>query len=275
VRASCLLVAAGLGAVAASVPAQPEAADHATVTLWAPKPRLEPGQPEILVLDFTIDDGWHLYWNGLNDSGVPPEIKWKLPPGYELTGPVLWPAPTRHVSPGPLVDHIYEKRVMLMAPIRAPRDARGTAHIEADVHWLVCKNVCLPGGGHVAIDLPAGPNDYDDIPFDPNAADYEKFRARLPVAAPKDAGVRVTLSGDSCDIRVPGAKKITFFPLKECTPPADLVKEGVAEGEVLHMALKPRKGKEPRVVGVLEVAFGAGSPPKFWTVDTAPPPETK
>lgn len=265
-RASSLLVAVGVGVATASAVAQPEApVDHATVRLWSPKPNLEPGRTEMLVLDFTIDDGWHLYWNGLSDTGMPPEVEWKLPPGFEFAGPVLWPAPTRHVAPGGLLDHIYEKRVMLFAEVRAPKDAIGTARIEADLKWLVCSDVCLPGDGHVALDLTIG-SIGDGVPFD---AETKRFLSRVPSKAPKDAGVKVALAGDSCDIRVPGAKKITFYPLAGCTPPADLLNEGVAEGESLRLTVKPRKGKESRVAGVLEVEF-PDRPTKFWTIDTAP-----
>ena len=262
-------MAVGVATGAAS--AQPE---HARVRLICPEGSLIAGVQDVLALDFTIDDGWHLYWNGLNDTGFPPEIDWKLPEGLEITGPVLWPAPTRHVSPGDLVDHIYEKRVMLLVPVRASPDFSGKAHIEADLKWLVCQDVCLRGDAHVTLDVPVLPSPNDNVRLTRHD-DYEVYkrtRGRVPIPAPTRAGVEVDLTGDSCSVRVPGAKTIVFYPLARCTPPADLVHEGSANGERLVITLQPKKGQETRVAGVLEVTVPGEPAPKFWTIDTAPPP---
>ncbi|MCC6659940.1 MAG: hypothetical protein IT437_03540 [Phycisphaerales bacterium] len=271
-RASILMATtAVVGSVGVAVMAQPGGqVGHATVRLWSPMGPLVAGRTGILVLDFKIDEGWHLYWDGLNDSGFPPEIEWKLPPGFELAGPVQWPAPVRHVSPGPIVDHIYEKRVMLMAPIRVPKNAVGTAQIGADLKWLVCKDVCLPGDAHLVDTVQVvAASDPADTPPPREPAEYTAFRARVPVPVPKDAGVEARVGGDAADIRVPGATRITFYPLAACTPPADIINEGSINGRHLHLALVPKPGEEPRLAGVLEVVLGSEPAPRFWSIDTS------
>src|SRR5437867_11935695 len=66
--------------------------EHARAGLISESTRLIPGETQWLALDFEIDDGWHLYWEGTNDSGFPPKLNATAPSGYRI-GEMLWPAP--------------------------------------------------------------------------------------------------------------------------------------------------------------------------------------
>ena len=46
-----------------------------------------------------MQPGWHVYWNGRNDTGTPVRITLTVPEGF-AAGDVLWPAPVRHVAAG-------------------------------------------------------------------------------------------------------------------------------------------------------------------------------
>lgn len=255
------ITASLIGSAAA---AQPEG--HATVSLLAEHAAAVPGQVAWIALDFQIDEGWHLYWNGQNDAGLPPEIEWRLPPRYELVGPVQWPAPKRYLLPGEILDHIYEKHFTLLAPLRVPEDAAGRANIAAQLNWLVCKDVCVPGGATVELDLPIAAPDSSLPPADRR---FAEARARIPVAIPKDRGVSLGFDASGVyTITVPGAKQLAFFPGLKSSPLVDRIDGTLAEGERLRLELAPKPGAAPRVVGVLDVLLEGETKHRFWAIDS-------
>src|SRR3954471_8284361 len=136
-------LALGLTVAAAPALARGEAADRVRLSLVSERTALVPGETNWLGVQFDIQDGWHLYWNGQNDAGSPPEVTIELPAGY-TKGDLLWPAPKRHISDGPILDHIYEKRVVLLLPVKAPADATpGTpVTLKVSATWIVCKSAC-------------------------------------------------------------------------------------------------------------------------------------
>ena len=144
----------------------------------AERDALTPGDTLILGVSFTIEKDWHLYGNAANDTGYPIHVTPKLPPGYVALD-LLWPAPKRHISPGDILDHVYEERVTLLLPVVVPADARIGDRVELKAHldWLVCRDLCLPESADVAVRLPvraiAAPN-MAAAPL------FAETRARLP-----------------------------------------------------------------------------------------------
>ncbi len=111
----------------------------------------------MLGLYFKLDPGWHVYWSNAGDSGEPPTATWTLPPGI-TAGAMQFPAPTR-LPLGPLMDFGYENTVLFPVPLHVADSVKAgtTAHISADIHWLVCREVCIPGKGTLTLDLPIAP----------------------------------------------------------------------------------------------------------------------
>jgi DsbC/DsbD-like thiol-disulfide interchange protein len=105
----------------------------------------EPGRTIWLGVRFLIEEHWHIYADTLNDTGVPPKVEWTLPEGWTV-GPWVWPGAKRYTQPGEILDHVYEREVTLLAPLKVPADAKpGTeAMIRAKLDWLVCKDICIP-----------------------------------------------------------------------------------------------------------------------------------
>lgn len=105
----------------------------------------EPGKVIWLGVRFLIEEHWHIYADTLNDTGVPPKVEWTLPEGWTV-GPWVWPGAKRYTQPGEILDHVYEREVTLLAPLKVPADAKpGTeAMLRAKLDWLVCKDICIP-----------------------------------------------------------------------------------------------------------------------------------
>jgi DsbC/DsbD-like thiol-disulfide interchange protein len=268
-----LIACWGAFTVHSAVPAeaQPQARnDLVTARLVAERSALTPGEVAWLGVSFEIQEGWHLYWNGLNDSGMPIDVKLRLPEGYAQAGPMAWPAPKRHLLPGDILDHVYEGRVTLLLPVRVPENAApgSRAEFAAEVRWFVCNDVCLPGDARVSLVIPVADASHGAPTATPEAPLFTEARARIPVPPPRD---RVWMGWDSAayGIVVPGAARLTFFPGPECMPLADPIGEARADAERLRLRLKARAGKQPRVSGVLEVRMEGKEPPRYWIVDSA------
>ena len=131
---------------ASPLPASPLFKDaQLTVDLIAEPRPIEPGKPFTIGLRFRPEPGWHIYWKNPADSGMAPTVQWKLPEGY-TAGPLQFPLPEKILAP-PLVTYGYEMETLLLAEITPPTGQPLPAKIKigADLDWLVCKEICLPG----------------------------------------------------------------------------------------------------------------------------------
>lgn len=130
-----------------------------------------------LGLQFRMDPGWKIYWRSAGTTGYPPAVDWSQLDGL---GEVefLWPAPTRFKIFG-IEAMGYKEEVVfpLNVPLKRPGEAVSP---RAQVDYLTCKEICIPGNVLLALDIPAGPA--DATPF---AALIDRYRARVPVSAKK------------------------------------------------------------------------------------------
>ena len=85
--------------------------------------------------------------------GEPPTITWDLPPDVQA-GPILWPVPKR-IDVEPFVNYGYEEEVLLPIPMQIATTFGGARLVlAADVHWLVCKEECVPGQANLTLPVP-------------------------------------------------------------------------------------------------------------------------
>jgi len=115
-----------------------------------------PGQPLWVGLSFRLEQGWQIYWQNPGDSGEPPKVQWDLPAGL-VAGSIRWPQPIR-LGGGSVVDYGYEGLVLLMAPVQGSSNHAATPlpSLAADVKYIVCREVCIPGKAHLTLAGPAG-----------------------------------------------------------------------------------------------------------------------
>ncbi|MGB8836226.1 MAG: protein-disulfide reductase DsbD domain-containing protein [Candidatus Acidiferrales bacterium] len=153
---SVALFVAALGPKSAR--AQTTAEPHATVELVSERSALPPGASISIGLLFHLDKGWHIYWQNPGDSGEPPKVQWTVPSGFRV-GAIQWPTPIRLGAP-PIVDYGYEDQVLLMSSLRALSGSATTSAltIAADVRYIVCREICIPGKSHLTLSLPAAAN---------------------------------------------------------------------------------------------------------------------
>ncbi len=161
---------------------------HAKVALMAEESTMPSGKPLWIGILFHLDEGWHIYWRNAGDSGEPPKVEWELPPGF-AAGPIRWPQPVR-LGGGSIVDYGYEGEVLLMAPIDGPpgSEAISIPSISADVKYIVCRAICVPGKAHLTLSIPQT----SDI--SQRRTIFGRARTQLPKSAP--ASWRISAESD-------------------------------------------------------------------------------
>jgi DsbC/DsbD-like thiol-disulfide interchange protein len=272
----CLAVVTGgvplaIAATAPSVQSdQPQKQPHIRAALVSEHDTLIPGKTSWIGLDLSIEKAWHTYWNGRNETGTPPAVKWSVPPGFKV-GEAPWPAPRRYILNGDTLDHIYEDRVLLMVPLEVPADAKpGTkVEIKAACTFVVCQDVCVMEKAALALTLTVG-----ELKAEPKksaaAAQFEKARKSLPVPMRDAPGVTAKVEGSMLVVTAKGAAKVSFFPFEDSAGTPNLLKEGETKGERLSVALEPSESAG-RVRGVVEAKGGQLKEPVYVSVDLEVP----
>jgi thiol:disulfide interchange protein len=95
-----------------------------------------------VVLD--MQPNWHTYWVEGGDAGMPTRVDWTLPEGFAADR-LRWPGPHRYTEAGDVTVFGYADQVALFTSITTPQVLPDTVNIEADVSWLVCADICIPG----------------------------------------------------------------------------------------------------------------------------------
>ncbi len=144
----CLLV---LWAQAAPGPVRKGAVQ---AELVAPQLSIQPGQPFRVALRLDHDEHWHSYWINPG-TGYPTSLKWKLPEGFKA-GPIIWPVP--HVvkdTRGQVTGNGYEGTAFYFVDITPPADLPPgkPVTLRAKADWLMCSEVCMPGGADLELTL--------------------------------------------------------------------------------------------------------------------------
>jgi thiol:disulfide interchange protein/DsbC/DsbD-like thiol-disulfide interchange protein len=220
-RSSSLSLAIALLTAGMIVPGSAQIVDGRQLVkaqLVADTQHIEPGQKFRLGVLYTIVPNWHIYWRYAGDAGIPTQIDWQLPPGFQA-GQLQWPLPTREKEPGGLEVFDYNNEVLLFTEVQAPQQLpAGPIELGAKSNWLVCERQCVPGDAQLTLKL----NDGGQGPA--NQDIFAKYAASVPKAGSPPGGYSVSLkpSGNQMVVEfsgVPQGSGLDFFP----QPPDNVV----------------------------------------------------
>lgn len=250
-----ILLPLALAASAADPPAALPEGPHAVPRVISETTALVPGQVTNLGISFTIEKDWHLYWNGLSDSGMPIQIKpVDLPDTYQWQAQI-WPAPHRHEPAEGILDHIYEQRVTVIMPVLVPAGALPgtTQEFRFNLDWLVCKEACVLEKAEVRITLPVAAA----AAASPDALLFAQTRATAPIlptlGSPSASPVEIVWHEDAAGVRFPGATVLEFYPSTDSSRPTDLLADGRGGPEALTIRLERKDGQPSlRLDGMLK-----------------------
>lgn len=222
IRFTCRRTLVFLVLVLAGSFAQSAKPQHARLSLISDHNAIVAGEPEWIGLRFDLDPGWHIYWTNPGDSGEPPRVTWELPAGLAASD-LQFPAPQR-ISDHSLIDYGYQGSVVLLAKLTSAKAPIKQAEIGADVRYLVCREVCVPGKDHVSLTLPiaAGGNGGSD------SAEIQAAKKHLPQPLPHGVQISGTSTNDGFSLRVTN-KNPEFADVSDFIPADEQVIENAAK----------------------------------------------
>jgi len=218
---------------------------------------VQPGKPLRVGLRFELPEHWHIYWRNPGDSGEPPQVRWTLPAGFRA-GDLQWPAPER-LGSGSVIDYGYRGSVLLPVELQTPGTAPGgRITLSAEVTWLVCKDICVPGRAELTLALP--------VRLAPGAASrahglFQEADSRLP--RPMPPAWRAEASSEKASfvltIHGTGLGKASFFPFEadQIDNAAPQTSTVLPDGVRLTLRKSEQLGGTPaRLEGVLDLGPG-------------------
>lgn len=190
---------------------------HTLVELISSVGTIRPGDKFTVGVLMKMDPGWHTYWKYSGEAGLPTQVDWHLPEGFKA-GPIEWPLPHKYNEGGEVLTYGYETENMLIVEITAPSVLRSGTHVtlRADVHWLECERICVPGDASVELTLLV----LNAAPQTTATALFEKYRRQIPVSISSNIGFSfsTTLSNSMVEIRLLPVSDRTFSYLKDVLP---------------------------------------------------------
>lgn len=264
-----LILALAVLVLPAQAEGQEDTSPHSDVRLVPEISAIQPGTPFSVAVYFELEEDWHNYWRNAGDSGLPTEVTWELPRGFQA-GEIQWPYPER-IEAFPLVDYGYSDRVALLVEIAPPADLvpGSSVRLEARVDWLICKEICLPAYQDVEAEMPVVST--SPAP-DPRWADlFSRTRENLPgkveawdtEAQVTPEGYRLRLIREGVEATVPDS--VHFFAAQKSvlahSRPQTLTRQG--DTLVLDLAGSPYATRSTSVLKGVLMAHG----PQAWTGD--------
>ena len=226
---------------------------------------VEVGEGFRVAVVLKIKSGWHVYWKNPGDSGAATVVKFKGTAAVEISE-LRWPVPVKFEQAGGLVGYGYEGEVMLSAAVKTPagKPVGDSITIEADVEWLCCEKVCVPGEAKFSVTVPV-----KEKGEAANAELFDAWEKRLP----GDGGdLKVVSSGSLTEgrrgeftIAVEAGEplsKVEFFPQPEGALSVEAVTAAV-EGKTGRVSFDARvlagqKLTADALPGVVAVTFENG-----------------
>jgi len=228
---------------------------------------LVPGRTTAIGILFRIEPGWHLFWEGCNQTGYPITVKAQLPEGFRALD-LVWPAPERLVSPGEILDHVYDDDVLVILPVEAPTtlDEGKPAVFRFDLEWVACREACVAGDTTIAIDLPVAPAASAAAPSQHTAL-FEAARRRAPGPAGGAPALRANWAAGALVIECAAARSLAFLPQDGCESLVDPIADASTAGNRLEVRYRPVDGRIGPLRGVVEILERGRDEPRYVSID--------
>lgn len=219
--AALTVLAAGGVFVRTAQAAPPDVKQLVSVQVLPEKATYAPGKPVRVAVRLKIAEGWHVYWLNPGDAGMTAACHLKLPAGW-TQGEWEYPLPRTFTDDAGLVAYGYAGEVVLFTTVTPAPTTTGEVSLHADVVFLVCKDLCLPGreSGDVLLS-PVGEG--AAAPADPVGPLHESWKSRLPAgeairatpltSEPPSAAGWTTVRYEIADVELGKAKSVTAYPL--------------------------------------------------------------
>lgn len=219
VLALVALTACGAAATDGPIGGEPQskapAVHPVTAELLADVASIEPGKTFRLGVRLKMQHDWHVYWKNPGDSGLPVTLDPSGPAGFTF-GAMQWPLPIEFDQPGDIAGYGYTDVVLFPLEVQAPSTIAPGSKVRFAVKstWLACKDVCIPGGATIELELPVAAKAEPS-----NTELFAEWHGKLPAAS----GLAVARSeggvgSGSVTVRLEWSepmRSVQFFPVPE------------------------------------------------------------
>ncbi|MEJ2052999.1 MAG: protein-disulfide reductase DsbD family protein [Calditrichaceae bacterium] len=215
---------------------------HVEARLISEVKTVQPGASFWVATRLQMNDGWHTYWRNPGDAGLETTIEWNLPEGF-TAGKINWPYPYR-ISEPPLMAYGYHDTIYLLNKITVDQNVNTdrVVFLKADVNWLECANVCIPGHADLKLRL-----EVKNEPTEINknySQTFARARAKLPIesngwdfhTAIEDSVL--IIEGNAPSWVNPNPGEIHFYPYKTSFINNVSEQELLTEKDRLHLEVK-------------------------------------
>ena len=190
----------------------PASAANVDARLVAGVAAIRPGESFPLAVVLKMAPGWHTNWRNPGDSLVKTGVVFTLPDFFKASE-LRWPLPDRF-RVADLTMFGYEGEVALLAAITPAAELpRGKFSVMAQVIWLECKDICIPGKATLSLTLPSTTNEQRP---DPAAVLFFASANRFLSGSSPDVRARYAVMGDGVELTVgrPSGfgERLDFFP---------------------------------------------------------------
>lgn len=150
-----------------------------TAELIAEHASIQPGGTTRVGVLLTLEPGWHIYAKEPGDAGLPTRIEW-FGPAASTFGELPWPPPEPFIDPGDIKTFGYTGSTVLSSTMtfNPPRRTDGGPYedlrLHAEVRWLACNEVCIPGSTRLDLTLPVSTQPPE---FSPHAPRFDQARS--------------------------------------------------------------------------------------------------
>ena len=224
--------------------------EHVRATLLTDTATVQAGQKFHIGVLYKIEPDWHIYWKYAGDSGIPTEIQWHLPPGFQA-GPLQWPLPARDKEPGDLEVFAYGSEVLLYSEVTAPASLpAGPIAIKADSKWLVCKSSCVPGEANLSLELNSGQTASDSSLF-------QRYAAQVPQVFPAKYQLTIARQAQQVTVSFSGTESSASLDFYPEPPPEVVLGHGKQLGNTVTFSIDSEGKALDRLSGVALIKDGS------------------
>lgn len=188
---------------------------YAHVSVVPEKQNVTPGETIKLATIIDLADHWHVYWRNPGDSGLPVDIQWTAPKGFEI-GDITWPVPDKIVY-DILANYGYFKRVVFTQDLTIPANMpAGKIELKEKINLLVCNEICVPESYTIPITLndPAAPQANNDALFQTEAKEKlpQKLTGDFSFSSNKKNLIIRLENVDTKSLKIGKNDTLEFFP---------------------------------------------------------------
>lgn len=130
-----------------------------------------------VLLDLSLEDGWHTYWQYPGESGLPAGFDWQGS-GNLKDAQAYWPFPVRKQEWNFRVFG-YDQNVRIPLEL-TPRNPEEDVHLALALSVLVCKDICIPQNLNLTAELSPGGYDPETVERFQNAFESVPLADDLP-----------------------------------------------------------------------------------------------